>query len=864
MSKLAFAVAAALAALCVAGTARSDTPVPLAPLAPAPAAVETAGNETPNLWFVELGGAPIADGGRRASIRAEQRAFRGNAAAAGLSYRERYAYDTLFNGFSVEIDATQLGRLSRLPGVKAIYPVDTIGVPETEVQPRAELFTSLAMIGADIAHSELGLDGAGVKLAIMDTGIDIDHPAFGGNGAPGTTPFPTPRVVAGWDFVGDDFNADSTSPDFNPVPVPDPVPDDCNGHGTHVSGIAGANGAVVGVAPNVTFGAYRVFGCEGSTTGDIMIAAMERLLADGMQVLNMSIGSAFQWSQFPTAQAATRLVNQGVVVVASIGNSGANGLYSASAPGVGDKVIGVAAFNNTSVRLPFFTISPDDTRIGYSAATGAPPPPTAGTEPLARTGTAASTADACSALPAGSLSGHVALIRRGTCTFRTKALNAQAAGATGVALYNNVAGRITPTVAGDPPVAIPVVAISDAEGLLINARLATGPVDLTWTDQTDSFVNPLGGLISSFSSYGVTPDLQLKPDIGAPGGGIFSTFPLEQGSLGVLSGTSMSSPHVAGAAALMLQAQPNTSPQAMRTILQNSAQPKLWWGNPGLGFLDNVHRQGAGIAQIDKSVLATTRIEPGKLSLGESEAGPAVRSLTIRNVGNAAVSYDFSFVNALSTGFNTFTPSFSTSNASVAFDPASVTVPAGGQATVEATITAPSGPNGGLYGGYLVATSQADGHLLRVPFSGYVGDYQARQVLVPTANGFPWLAKRVGTSFVNQPGGASFSLEGDDVPFFVVHFDHPARRVRAEAFAAGTGKAWHRAFEREFQARNSGAATFFAFAWDGMTTSGGKTIVVPDGDYVVVLSVLKALGDAADPAHTETWTSPVIAIDRPD
>ena len=107
----------------------------------------------------------------------------------------------------------------------------------------------------------------------------------------------------------------------------------------------------------MTFGAYRVFGCEGSTTADIMIAAMERALADGMQVLNMSIGSAFQWPQYPTAVAATRLVNRGMVVVASIGNSGANGLYSAGAPGLGEKVIGVASYDNTNVLPAVFHAS---------------------------------------------------------------------------------------------------------------------------------------------------------------------------------------------------------------------------------------------------------------------------------------------------------------------------------------------------------------------------------------------------------------------------------------------------------------------------------------------------------------------------
>jgi subtilisin family serine protease len=373
-----------------------------------------------------------------------------------------------------------------------MYPVDLIQAPSLERTmggAAPDLATAIAMTGANVAQNTLGLTGAGVKVAIMDTGVDIDHPDFGGSGTNGSTPFPTARVTHGHDFVGNAFNADPTSASYNPNPVPDDNPDDCQGHGTHVAGIVGANGAVKGVAPGVTFGAYRVFGCEGSTTADVMISAMERALADGMHVLNMSIGSSFQWPQYPTAQASDRLVNKGMVVVASIGNSGTSGLYAAGAPGVGKKVIGVASFDNTAVTLSQFTVSPDNTPIGYAPATGSPLPPTSGSSPMARTGTATSAADACTALPAGSLAGQVALIRRGTCGFHAKSLNAQNAGAVGVVLYNNAAGRFSPTVAGSPAITIPVVAVSDAEGVLINTRLAVGPVTMTWTSSTGSFAN---------------------------------------------------------------------------------------------------------------------------------------------------------------------------------------------------------------------------------------------------------------------------------------------------------------------------------------------------------------------------------------
>ncbi len=432
-------------------------------------------DETPQLWFVEFNGSPTADGGRLTTVRAEKQTFRLKAQQNGLEFSERFAYDKLWNGISIEISPSELPKLFRIPGVKAVYPVETYTLPEPVENPNPELISALAMTGADIAQSELGFTGKGIKVAVMDTGVDFDHPDLGGCFGPGC------RVFTGYDFVGDAFNADSTSPSYNPVPQPDPIPDDCNGHGTHVAGIIGANGVIKGVAPDVMFGAYRVFGCEGSTTADIMLMAMERALDDGMQVLNMSIGSAFQWPQYPTAQAADRLVKRGMVVVASIGNSGASGVYSAGAPGLGNQVIGVASFDNTDIFLKLFLISPDDTPIGYGVASSAPEPPTSGTFPMARTGSITSTADACTALPAGSLDGKIALIRRGTCTFHAKSLNAMNAGAIGVVIYNNVPGRFSATVAGTPAITIPVVTISDTEGALIDSRLASGDVSMTWT-----------------------------------------------------------------------------------------------------------------------------------------------------------------------------------------------------------------------------------------------------------------------------------------------------------------------------------------------------------------------------------------------
>jgi subtilisin family serine protease len=231
-------------------------------------------SEGSRLWYVELAGSPTADGNTRAAVQAEKAAFRSAARSAGLRFSERRSFDTLFNGLSVDVDPADRSKLLQLPGVKAIYPVPVIRLPRAErwnAGAVADMASAIKMTGADIMQNTLGLSGAGIKVAVMDTGVDFDHPDFGGSGTPGGTPFPTARVAYGWDFVGDDYNADPASPAYNPVAVPDAIPDDCNGHGTHVAGIIGANGAIRGVAPQVTFGAYRVFGCEGSTDDDIML-----------------------------------------------------------------------------------------------------------------------------------------------------------------------------------------------------------------------------------------------------------------------------------------------------------------------------------------------------------------------------------------------------------------------------------------------------------------------------------------------------------------------------------------------------------------------------------------------------------------
>lgn len=847
-----------------------------APAQAAQSSVPVSAAESGTLWFVELDGKPVADGNTLASVRAEKASLRAAIQSAKLRVTERRSFDKLFNGFVVKVDQRDRAKLAMLPGVKAIYPVLNVAAPEpvknSETSP--DLVAAITMTGASVAQQQLGLSGAGVKVGIIDTGIDIDHPAFGGKGTNGSTPFPTARVIAGYDFVGDAYDSSGTGAAL--TPVPDDVPDDCAGHGTHVAGIVGANGGgVIGVAPKASLGAYRVFGCTGTTSSDIILAALERAYEDGMQVINMSLGAARQWPEYPTAKASNKLVAKGVIVVASAGNNGPGGsspdaLFATGAPGVADKAISVASYDNAQLS---FTVG--GTPFGFNTATGAPVAPTSGSLTMAKTGTTTTADDACVAPAAGSLTGKAVLIRRGTCSFYQKALNAQNAGAAAVVLYNNAAGALSPTVAGTPAITIPVVAITQAQGATLDAAIAAGTTTLNWSGTYVSYPYGTGGLISGFSSYGLDAELGFKPNVGAPGGAILSTYPLELGGTATLSGTSMASPHVAGGVALILESNPKLKPNQVADRIYNTADPKNWSGNASLGFLDYAFRQGSGMLDIIGVIQNTATVSPSQLALGESAAGSSLKTMTVTNRSGAPVTYTISHVASLAAGPNTTTgSSYNISGtydapATVSFSQTTLTVPARGTAKFSATITANSTlVDRGLYGGYIVLTPTNGTAPLRVPYAGFKGDYQSTVVLTPTANGFPWLATLASGSYTNQPSGATYTMADGNIPYFLVHYDHLSRKVILEAFDADSGKSWHRVSMEEYVTRSSTPTGFFAYAWDGTTFRGkGQNpkawTTVPNGRYVVKMSVLKALGDESVASDWETWTSPVITIARP-
>jgi hypothetical protein len=888
---------------------------------PGSARVGGAANETASSWFVELTSPPGVKGTSKATLKAERDAFEKNAAADGITLTERYAYDTLWNGLSVTVPQTQVAALGSVPGVNAVYPVQSISLPSYHSEggggANIDLKNALGLTGANVAQDELGLDGSGETIAIIDSGVDYTLPALGGCFGPSC------KVRGGLDLVGDSYNATTTSPAYQPIPHPGGPPLPCNpedsdraevlgagtsngAHGTHVAGIAAADGRghtdegeVVGVAPGAKLLAYKVFGCNGSTGTDVMIRAMELALADHANVVNISIGSAFDaWPESPAAVAADNLVDAGVTVVASIGNSGTNfgQLWSAGAPGVGKKVIGVASYDNTKATLPVFRVGAK--LYTYTRASGSlSNPPDSGNADLVATGTPATLGDGCVNAPApGSLTGKIALIRRGsapppapTCGFYNKAINAERAGAVGVIIYNNVAGALNPTVtpapAGAPPVTIPVATVTQADGEEINAGLGANDT-LTWTDQILEAPLATAGVISDFSSFGTDAELGLKPDLGGPGGQIYSTWPHQQfGGHNTISGTSMAAPNIAGLAALILQAKhQNIAPGLVRTLLMNTASPKGLNISPGAG-LEPTWRQGAGLAQIVDAVTTPAWVTPSKISLGEGAGGSA--QLTITNSSSRPITYDLSGVTTIGTGPSTAAGAVYPYNFSylggtnpTTFSSSNVTVPAGGSVSVGVTIQAGVWPDKSLYGGYVVLTPRGGGVTLHVPYVGFKGDYQSLPVLTGAGCSLPavFQIKAGGSdsclgSGISRLGtaGATFTLKGSDFPILLFHLNHQARKLTIQIYKADGSPVqptFNYAMQAHFLGRNSTPTSFFEFDWDGTRSqdngggNGDHRKAVPNGRYILKLSVLKALGNPDNAADWETFTTPPITLAR--
>jgi len=813
-------------------------------------------------WLVEVEGEPTLRGGSKASATSAQDTVKDRAEAAAIPLEVQETFTTGWNGMSVTMDDADAQKLSEVAGVRAVYPVLEVAAPEPLDAEPADAYGN-AMTGVDQVQRVDGLTGEGVTVAVIDSGIDYNHPDLGGSGVDDeTADFPGDRVVGGYDLVGDDYDSRKGLD-----PVPDEFPDDCGGHGSHVAGIIGADGEVVGVAPKVDLLSYRVFGCEGSSSTDVILEAMERAMDDGADVVNMSLGASFMtWQDYPTAQMTETLVDKGVTVVISAGNEGEAGLFSSGAPGVAEGAITVGSVDNTHRSAPFATAAGADRP--YGAASGAPLPPSSGELALVAAGapgTPAALACDPAAVPAAE-PGQALLVERGTCSFREKAVAGEQAGYDAVILYDNAPGVLNPTVEGDPALTVPVVMLSQADGLEIQEALAAGEVAWAWQSGSTTVENGTGGLVSDFSSYGLTADLDLKPDIAAPGGSIWSTIPLEIGGHGSKSGTSMAAPHVAGAAALLLEETPDLAPADIKTTMMNTADQLTWSLMPEQGYLEPVHRQGAGMLNMVAAVHATSRVETSSISLGEGEAGPQEVTLEVTNDSDVEKVYDLGFEHGVATGVPTSDPAFYAAEATTGASAEQVTVSAGGSAEVTVTLGEDFGQDGIIYGGWITLTGTDDD--LVVPFAGLSGDYQALTVLEDQGMGLPALgvSDGAGSVLIDPDGGHTYTMADGDVPYLAYSLAIPAERLEIAAYEVrANGK---------LKIVNPSVGTIDAtdhlgrtpepelYAWDGtFSMKNQKARSVKDGDYVLEMKVLRPLGDPENPEHWETWTSPQFTID---
>ncbi len=626
-------------------------------------------------------------------VEASQQALLGALNNAGLSYQLVGVSRRVLNAVIVRADGAQLAAIRALPGVKAAYPERIVELDNS---------TSVPFVGAPALWQQgTGYTGQGVTIGIIDSGIDYDHVNFGGDGdgVPEASEFPTAKIAGGYDFVGDSWH-----PVSSPALVPDADPYDQNGHGSHVAGTAAGYGVLggatytgpwnagtpfttmdigPGVAPEATLYAYKIGSASNYVSEAAAILALEQAVLDDVDVVNMSVGGDFGDPNIGWAAAADNAALAGVVVVSSAGNSG-DVYFIQGDPATADWAISVAASVDGSLGIEV-TASSNPALVGiYEAAAASFGPATYDvTAALVLVNDGAGTVtDGCEPL-IGFPSGAIALIDRGTCTFVQKVKNAQNAGAAGVLIANSATGVFGGMGGSDPTITIPSVMIQYADGQAL--RSASVTVRMANTIVYGGTADTL----ASFSSRGPQrePDganVGLKPDITAPGFGITSTA-LGTGNGSVsYSGTSMASPHVAGAVALLRQLHPTWSVAEIKALVMNTAAHHVYQGNNQTPPIYGPARAGVGrldLANASSSdVIAYNAAAPELVSVSfgiidASAPASLVRNVTVENKGSAAVSFDASYISLADIN-----------GVSVSVSPATVNVPAGGTATVQVTL----------------------------------------------------------------------------------------------------------------------------------------------------------------------------------
>ncbi|HEY1480581.1 MAG TPA: S8 family serine peptidase, partial [Gaiellales bacterium] len=559
-------------------------------------------------------------------------------------------YRTVLDGLSVLLAPGQVGALRRVSGVTAVYPNLTYHALADAVP---EVIGAPAVWGPELAGG-----GAGVKIGVIDDGIDVHHPYFAADGltAPAGYPKGNGKYTSGKVIVARSF-APASAPRKDRLPF-DP---DVSRHGTHVAGIlAGDDGLIApgelgrptvpglsGVAPRAWLGNYRglsqpdpTYGSIGSTAD--LVAAVDAATSDGMDVINLSIGGT---EIDPAADALVRAVQgavaSGVVVVIAAGNEReALGYGSIDSPGAASGAITVAATSSSRFFGRASTVSGTGEVPALLSDFGVAVPDT-GRKPARVEGRLAASTGAsarlCRRYTGTSLAGAIAVVPRGGCSVIRKANEARRAGATAILIAPPDAG---PPEAEYDSTDVPVLVAPAPNVASIVGSLGTGGHGRLIVHAVTREEPAAAGVVATFSSAGPTPfDHLLKPDIAAPGVAILSSVPDSAMNVAsdwaIFDGTSMASPAIAGTAALLLQAHPAWTPADVKDALMATAQP---------AFADEAATReasplaaGAGLVDVAAAVDPGIAAEPPSADLGDLADG-ATQSVpvVVRDLGGGS------------------------------------------------------------------------------------------------------------------------------------------------------------------------------------------------------------------------------------
>lgn len=614
-------------------------------------------------------------------------------------------YDYAVNAVAVRLNGTSVAVLKKAPGVTGV------SYQQTYVPTASTVFDDpdLALIKAAQGWQAAGAStsdstapstwaGFGVQVGIIDTGIDTTHPCFSDDGFPKTTQRGDARYTNNKVIVAKVFNNKLNQNQYDAKAVQD--------HGTHVAGTVACDmltpaivsGAEIpykpsGVAPGAQLGNYNVFpgDVENARSEDIL-NAMEAAARDGMDVINMSLGGDAHGIQDLLTRAVDNLDRSGIVVAVSAGNEGP-GYFTDGSPGSAERALTAGAASvGHYVGVP---VKSGTTTLTVGAIGDFPTP----TDDLTAAPSVVKGGDGtlgvgCTALPAGSLTGKIALISRGDCTFGQKVYNAEQAGAVAAIIVNNAPGDPI-AMAGDaafsstiPAVMVP---LSARDALIkLDAKEITLGADKAYLYTAND------NILADFSSQGpVDVSFRVKPDVVAPGGNVLSSLPAsmcegdawvkEFGCWGFMSGTSMASPHLAGMAAVVRAEYPSWDAWQVRSAIVNTAKQNGVFQTKAIDKVEtDAQRVGSGLAQLDRAV--TTRVVFSRVSVSfgsvASGSGKALtQTVKVTNVTDQAVTLPLTVEDA--SVENVFTVS-----------PSSVSLPAGGSATITVSFQAPRGTTG--------------------------------------------------------------------------------------------------------------------------------------------------------------------------